>query len=146
MCLWDPALIDEVGSGRLQIGAVLSRAFDGNMKINTLVHVRVGCAMRTPSHSISSQDGLHVWTQRTALVPLRDCTFDLLRAVILARSLSLPPRVRSRCLCRAHAALTARPQVSSPYTTLLSAGVCEGSLEVFATDAAERLKLLGLSS
>jgi hypothetical protein len=39
MCLWDPALIDEVGSGRLQLGAVLARAFEGNMKINTLVHV-----------------------------------------------------------------------------------------------------------
>jgi hypothetical protein len=28
----------------MQLGSVLSRAFDGNMKINTLVHVR-SCAL-----------------------------------------------------------------------------------------------------
>jgi hypothetical protein len=39
-----------------------------------------------------------------------------------------------------------RAQVASPYVSLLLAGVCEGSPEVFSADAALRLKLLGIST
>jgi hypothetical protein len=86
-------------------------------------------------------------------VPLRDSTFDLLRAVILARSLPLPPRVgcARTALCDSCEAgdrlyIFVPSQVTSPFETLLSAGVCEGSLEVFAADAAVRAKLIGTSS
>ena len=111
MCLWDQALIHDVRSGRLHVGGVLSRAFEGNMKINTLVHVRVTsifcicicrsvCSTRyhtvihNEHHSLVMMCVLPGWRKEgldtaDGLVPLRDCTFDLLRAEIIARSLPL---------------------------------------------------------
>ncbi len=68
MCLWDPALIDEVGSGRMQLGSVLSRAFDGNMKINTLVHVR-SCALAARRQRTAVSMCVTGWYAAGACVP-----------------------------------------------------------------------------
>ena len=87
--------------------------------------------------------------RRAGLSGPPSCLFGTARLTSCAQLSSRgPSRCRPACVAAAIALHTVprvtAAQVSSPYETLLSAGVCEGSLEVFASDTALRAKLLGL--